>query len=205
VTVNRDTTAPTITGVTPAEGTIFATAAVTAIATVTDTNNLWVTINGRAVTGNAGLYQTVLSLADGNQTIIISAQDAAGNTATYTVNAIIDTVGPVSFAPTADVTGWTTNNQPTISFSTTDTGTGLDHYEISVDEGETLGVVTSPYQFTSALPDGELTIKVKAIDKAGNVTIGTVKVYIDTTAPGAPANFRPVPGNARMVVKWVIP
>jgi uncharacterized protein YccT (UPF0319 family) len=202
ITVCRDTKAPVISDASPTTGQFLASATITAQAKISDANSFWVTINGQAITGDAGLYQRILNLADGAQTITITAQDVAGNTTTYTAGAIIDTVPPEAFTPVADATGWSNNNKPTITFSTTDATSGIDHYEIAVGDGNWKTSVVSPYQFADALADGELIIQVKAVDKAGNITIGKVKVSIDTVPPGAPANFRPVPGNAKMILKW---
>ncbi len=201
ITLYRDTQKPEITGVTPAEGQIFATGTIEAGAQITDQSPIWVTINGRAVTANQNLFQTTLTLADGNQPITIAVQDAAGNMASQIVNVTVDTIAPDSFTPVADPAGWTNNNKPTISFGTVDGGSGIDRYQLSLDGGEWF-LAVSPYQFSTSLSDGEHTVAVKAVDRAGNETTRTVKVYIDTTPPAAPTGFEVIPGIDRVIVKW---
>ncbi|UCH90121.1 MAG: hypothetical protein JSV49_05640, partial [Thermoplasmata archaeon] len=96
----------------------------------------------------------------------------------------IDTTAPASFKPTADPSGWTTDNTPQISFSTTDAGIGVetDKYEVSIDNGTPVVVPVSPYTLP-AQTDGSHNISVKAFDKLGHSTVGYVDVYIDTVAP----------------------
>jgi hypothetical protein len=96
ITVKRDTAAPVISEVTPAEGEVLTAEAVTVTARISDANQCWVMINGQAVVGNASLYQTVLYLPDSNQTITITAQDAAGNTTTVTVKVVINALIPLT-------------------------------------------------------------------------------------------------------------
>ncbi|TCL54575.1 RHS repeat-associated protein [Hydrogenispora ethanolica] len=203
ITVYRDTVAPAITDVIPANGKIFASATVDVTARISDQNSIWVTIAGQVVTGTEGVYRAQVHLPDGDRTIIITAQDAAGNIATYQVETLIDTVPPAAFTPAANPAGWTNQNKPTINFSTTDATSGVDHYEISLDGGETLASVTgSSYPFTAAIPDGEHTVRVKAVDRAGNATTAEVKVYIDTTPPAIPAGFEVISGINRAILKW---
>ena len=45
-------------------------------------------------------------------------------------------------------------------------------------------------------------MQVKAFDKAGNVTVGTVEIYIDTTPPVLPAGFEVISGIGRVIINW---
>ena len=45
----------------------------------------------------------------------------------------------------------------------------------------------------------------KAVDKAGNERIASLKLFIDTTPPSKPENLRVIPGNGVMIVKWDVP
>jgi RHS repeat-associated protein len=121
------------------------------------------------------------ALADGEHTITVKAVDFAGWETVATTNVYIDTTPPEAFTPVADPEDWTSNTQPVVTFSTTDAGSGVDHYEVSLDNGDYL-VAESPYTLPE-LTDGIHTINVKAIDGLGFETTGTVSVYIDTIPP----------------------
>lgn len=201
ITVTRNQNAPVISQVTPADGTITNNGSVEVAARVSDADALWVSINGQVVqAGSDAYYRRTLSMEDGVHTIAIDAQDQAGNVATYQTRVTTDTQPPQAFVVTANPAVLTNNSRPTITFAAMDATSGIDHYELSIDDG-TYQTVTSPFQLPTQT-DGEHTIKIKAVDKAGWTTIGSTKIYIDTTSPGLPPNFRVVPGNGRMVLKW---
>jgi hypothetical protein len=104
----------------------------------------------------------------------------------------IDSIPPLSFKPTASPSGWTNNPQPVISFTTTDSASDVDRYEIKIDTGS-FTIQTSPY----ILPqqnDGIHNVTVRAFDLAGNYVDGYVDVYIDSTRPTITDHF-PIGSN----------
>jgi hypothetical protein len=120
---------------------------------------------------------------DGIHNITVRAIDKVGKSIDRYVDVYIDTIEPKNYTKlSADTTGWTSNNKPTIEFSTTDATSGLDHYEVNVDD-KSLGTKTSPYQFQNPLTDGIHNVTVKAYDKASNIREGDIKLSIDTTPP----------------------
>jgi hypothetical protein len=137
-------------------------------------------INSGGFTTQTSPY-TLPPQSDGTHTIIVRAIDNAGNSLDKTVFVYVDTSPPVSFTPTASPSSWTQNTQPQITFTTTDSTSGIDHYEVKVDSGS-FSTQTSMYTLP-AQTDGTHTITVRAIDQAGNYIDGTVSVYIDTTPP----------------------
>ncbi|MGB9911096.1 MAG: LamG-like jellyroll fold domain-containing protein, partial [Microgenomates group bacterium] len=94
----------------------------------------------------------------------------------------VDATPPLSFAPVVNPSGWTSNNTPTLTFSTTDTASGVDHYEVKIGEEGTYSIQSSPYIFPSQ-PDGQQRIYIKAVDVAGNERVETVDIFIDTAPP----------------------
>jgi hypothetical protein len=112
---------------------------------------------------------------------------------------LVDETRPLDFTAQADPADWTNNNQPVISFKTTDQFSGVDHYELAIDNGS-FTRVSSPYKLPT-LTDGEHKITVKAVDKMGWETIAATKVYIDTTAPVI-GEFKAVPGDKKIIVRW---
>lgn len=136
-----------------------------------------VTISSVTGTGTLGI-----SLAAG------TASDLAGNTALAAGPSgtfVVDNLPPASFSVVADPSWWTNANTISISFSTTDSGSGMSHYEVAVDAGG-YTTQTSPYMLdVSALPDGQHTVHVQAFDNAGNVRATNRAIYCDKTAPVA--------------------
>ncbi|MBI4281039.1 hypothetical protein HY628_02480 [Candidatus Uhrbacteria bacterium] len=104
----------------------------------------------------------------------------------------IDTLPPASFEPKLEIIkGGEQGDKGVVSFFTTDSLSGLDHYEIGlVDkrqsslESPAFVLAESPYQLPSFTP-GDLRITVRATDRAGNVRDET----IESTVPGAVLSF----------------
>ena len=123
-----------------------------------------------------------------------------------TINLTVDNTGPLAFSVTSTAESWSNNNCPTVTFATTDATSGVDHYELTLDNAAPI-TVTSPYQFPAAIPDGVHQLVINAFDKAGNMTTGHMEtgddeIYIDTTPPQPPQNLRVIPGNGKMEVQW---
>ncbi|HET7443888.1 MAG TPA: beta-propeller fold lactonase family protein [Solirubrobacterales bacterium] len=129
----------------------------------------------------------VPGLANGAHTWSVRATDVAGNASqspvrTFSVDAEPPGL-PSLLAPTgAAAVG---SARPTLSWvATTDPGSGIDHYEISVD-GQTLPSTTATsIQVPIALADGNHTWSLVAVDRAGNRSSPASATFrTDTTAP----------------------
>jgi hypothetical protein len=115
-------------------------------------------------------------VSDGSHTFRIRAEDNSGNKDTtaelFTWN--VDTTPPPANIDTAidgnnstvSYGSNTTSTSIAFTFSGTDTGIGLDHFECSID-GASFTLCNSPVQFQS-LSDGTHTLEVRAEDKVGN-------------------------------------
>lgn len=117
----------------------------------------------------------------------------------------IDNTPPEDFTPIASPAGWTNASTIQVTFETTDALSGIDFYEVAIDDGP-YSLEVSPYTVdTSALNDGVHTVHVKAVDLAGNERIKDVEIRIDRTPPAAfvpivtPANWT---GLTTAVVSW---
>ncbi|MEI6916583.1 MAG: hypothetical protein WCL39_15720, partial [Armatimonadota bacterium] len=96
------------------------------------------------------------------------------------VSVTVDGTPPEDFAPASQSAS---PNVYSVSFSTTDAGSGISHYEVKLDEGP-YSTQTSPYTVDlSGLPDGQRAVKVKAVDLAGNKRIADLNLVVDHTAP----------------------
>ncbi|MEH3053951.1 MAG: OmpA family protein [Patulibacter minatonensis] len=124
-------------------------------------------------------------LADGAHTFEVRAVDPAGNAdpspQSYTWN--VDTVTPSS-SITSKPVPHSASSTATFAFSSADT---TATFECQLDGGAWVPC-TSPRTYTG-LTDGDHTVKVRAVDPAGNVE-GTPSTYtwnVDTAKPNAPA------------------
>ncbi|MCL4517169.1 MAG: hypothetical protein M1379_16555, partial [Firmicutes bacterium] len=176
----------------PAREAILTAEPVTVTGSVQDATPTSVFVNGvtaAAISGSTanGRFAAQVHLSEGWNTLRAVAFDAAEHPASDTLQVLLDTQPPLPFAPVADPAGWTPVPTPIITFATTDVTSGMDHYELKVDDGAYVTVM-SPYTLPP-LADGIHAITVKAVDRAGWETFGTVKVYIDATPPAA---FTPV-------------
>ncbi|MCK4258832.1 MAG: peptidoglycan-binding protein [Halanaerobiales bacterium] len=144
---------------------------------------------------------TLPQLNDGVHSIKVKAIDNVGLSTISTVQVYVDTTSPEEFVPLADPADWDKVNQPIISFTTIDRDSGINHFKLKIDDG---GFVTveSPYQLP-VLEDGVHDITIKAIDNVELETIGTTKVYVDTTPPEVPADFKVCPGDGEVLIKWI--
>jgi hypothetical protein len=89
----------------------------------------------------------------------------------------IDSLAPENLTVTLDPSGEEEiDRRPLISFAATDATSGVDYYQIRLDNEEWL-TATSPYQ-PETIVSGERAISVKAVDKAGNEVQTSLKVKI---------------------------
>lgn len=101
-----------------------------------------------------------------------------GPTSTFKVN--IDGTNPASFQLILDPDD-DPSALPLITFDVTDATSGIDHYELSLDDG-TYVTVPSPYQLPQVKP-GKHTVTVKAFDRAGNIATASVTMDIVRLTP----------------------
>ena len=136
-----------------------------------------VTVNGIATTvGLGGTFRVDLTLADGAHSIPVIATDGAGNTASTTVDIVVDTVAPsislTSPPSTVEVAS------VTISGSTE---AGASVYV----NGGAVGVdANGAFSTTVALTPGSNTITAVAMDAAGNSGSTSVSVTFNDPVPG---------------------
>lgn len=155
----------------PTDGSLINTSNITVTGSVTGIVPARLSVNGVNAQLSGETFSATIALDEGEQSIVVTVEAADGNQFTQTRNIIIDSKGPEPFKVTMEPTGWTNNPRPVFSFETKDAVSGVDHYEIRIDEGAWINPAVSPYQFPQNIPDGSHTVDVKAVDKAGNRTI----------------------------------
>jgi RHS repeat-associated protein len=194
------TSKPALTVEYPANNQPFNTGKITVKGTVSDSLPVMVDVNNIQAKVAGNVYQIDLTLPEGWNTLQVRAANEAGAEVKQILKVFVDETKPLDFAVTANPADWANNNRPVLTFATTDQISGVDRYELAVDDGEFIQV-TSPYKLP-VTPDGEHLVTVKAIDKLGWETTATAKVYIDTTPPSTPAEFKAVPGDKKIIVSW---
>lgn len=136
------------------------------------------------VTDTASQSVTWTPLVDGAHTFYIKACDQANNwgvpaSYSFSLDTVLPSVGIIS--PNSGAI----QNTSTIdmSWSGSDALSGIDHYEVQIDSSSPMSVGTAlSYQFVS-VADGSHTMKVTAVDKAGNRNSASVSVMVDTVTP----------------------
>lgn len=104
-----------------------------------------------------------------------AATDAAGQA--VPTEETVDTVPPNPIQPYTERIRYVEGEEALVEFATTDDGSGIDHYELSLG-GDEFFEATSPY-VVSGLQVGDLLLEVKAVDKVGNERYGKtgIRVY----------------------------
>jgi hypothetical protein len=126
--------------------------------------------------------------ADGEHTLKVKATDVAGNTGEFaSFDFKVDRTAP-SVKDLVAPEGWVFPDGVSFDWVGEDAGgatsaSGVDHYIYTLDDGDEL-VCASPPLELNGLGDGEHTLRVKAVDGAGNIgDAKSVKVKVDQTPP----------------------
>ena len=175
-----DTTPPTISGLTPADGALINTATSTISATVADASgidaaSIVMTLEGSIVEHSydiiTGLVSYSSTLADGLHTVNLGVSDTVGNPATALWSFTVDTTPPSQVTGVMVTTvsssqldvSWIANVEP-----------DLHYYNVygSTTSGGSYNLVASPttnyYSDTGLTASTTYYYKVSAVDKAGN-------------------------------------
>lgn len=126
------------------------------------------------------LSLTAKNLHDGIQYLTLRFKNQVGWGAITHRKIMIDTTPPEPFTINV-VAGTTQSSFPLLKFNATDVTSGIDHYELTIANGQPIKISPGEAKLgylLKDLEDGTYTIKVTAIDKAGNQTISTTPVLI---------------------------
>lgn len=131
-----------------------------------------------------GSCNTITINNGGLHTIVLTARDNAGHTRTLTHNASIDTLNPelnASVGGTLGSNDWYTDALLSATALDPSPGSGLSILEYRLDGG---GWVTFPASGTLDLIDGQHTVDLRAVDRAGRMVSSSKSFSLDTAAPG---------------------
>jgi hypothetical protein len=175
-TVVRDSTAPLVSIVEPADRTTTREPQI--IVRVNAAPDATVYLNGRMLPTKGLVNRTVL-LVEGTNTITVKAVDAAGNEAIATVDVILDTVPPeLTVTSPAHMEVWT--NMGTLSV----TGRAVGATKVMVNGvvATTFDALTGNFTAEASLVSGENNITVEATDGANPVKL-EIKAWMSTASP----------------------
>lgn len=124
---------------------------------------------------------TFNDLSEGNHVVSIKAHDMVGNTREATINFVVDvTIPEINIVSPASSTK-IKEDSITVIWTGSDNLSGIDHYEVSIDEKPAINKETeTTHQFTK-LNDGIHKIQLKVTDHAGNYRSTTVSFTVDTS------------------------
>jgi len=124
---------------------------------------------------------TLVMSGQGTHNLTAAAKDNATNNGTVTDLAVkIDSVAPTLALTNAS--GTISENKATIVWTGSDATSGIDHYEVKVGSGAFVSVGTVLSHQVTGLADGNNTVVVKAVDKAGNSVDKTIYLTVSTPA-----------------------
>ena len=186
ITVVRDSVAPSIVSVTPADGSIVGVPDVNFVVEVSDTLPVTLNVAGilRSLPAGGGLGTVPVTLVEGENGVFISARDTAGNTSGLVVRVVLDSNAPViSIDSPADGSVVGPDGSPAPVLVTVNDTTAItvssspDGVSGSVPAGG--GVLAGAV----ALVEGTNQIVITATDALGRSVTASVTVVLDSTPP----------------------
>jgi RHS repeat-associated protein len=161
--VIRDTTPPALTVSSPTDQLVTDQETLTVSGTVSDALAVTVTANGVGLQVESGAFSGQISLVEGPNTVIVRAEDAAGNAAADTLTVTLEGAAlppdPATVAPDID---------PTVATNLFDATRFLYEGPDSIQKGVAPGTI---------VPQRAAVIRGRVLDREGNVLSG-VKVAI---------------------------
>ncbi len=140
-------------------------------------------INGveHGITGSTIYTLDTTTLPDGDLTITLRVSDKAGHLTEKTITIIIDNTPP-TISITSPANNTYVSGTVTVSFTVEDAN--LEHAYLVIDgvKHDVTGMDSYTLD-TSSLGDGEHTLTIWAVDKAGNIAESSVTIRVDNTAP----------------------
>jgi RHS repeat-associated protein len=177
--ITRDSQAPTVSIAQPALGAVLQGATVDVVGSAQDPHLASVAVNGIAatVTGTSWVARQV-PLAEGSNSLVARAEDAAGN-ASEATRAVVRDSQPPDLAVTDPAPG-TVVPGASITLRGTASDPFLDRVEVN---GVRAQLASGAWLLAVSLTEGNNAFTVRAFDKVGNVAEATLSVLRDSEAP----------------------
>ena len=123
----------------------------------------------------------------GSTTIYFKSVDNAGNIENVKVEMLKVDVTPPNIQLSHPSAGEQIKSSAIdVSWSGSDEVSGINHYEIRLDDGSWIDVGAEASYTFAGLADGEHKVTIKAVDKAGNVKEESVEFIVNTSLIGSP-------------------
>ncbi|MEC5423886.1 S8 family serine peptidase [Virgibacillus sp. C22-A2] len=171
VKVTLDSNSPVVSILSPQEGERFNTTFVTVQAEVEEENLEVVTINDTEATLVNGIYEATITLEQGENSVVVTARDLAGNETIQTTTVDVDSVAPV-ITIESPVDGETTFKK-SVKVEGQVSDDNLDFVRVN---GKGTKVKNGSFSTNVSLEDGENIIMIWSKDTFGNETWEQVKV-----------------------------
>ncbi len=131
---------------------------------------------------NTTTSQELANLSEAHHVVSLVAVDAAGNLASQTLAFGVDTTPPGLEIVSPLAGTWSNSHQIQAVWMSSDGGSGIDHFDVSLD-GSAAHSVTSPGYAFANVTEGAHTVRVTAVDRAGNAYTASAEVSVDYTPP----------------------
>ncbi|MFO8050525.1 MAG: right-handed parallel beta-helix repeat-containing protein [Thermoplasmatota archaeon] len=129
--------------------------------------------------------KTLWQLNDGRYTILVKAQDRAGNVNIVSSTIVVDATRPELRIISPHDNSYLSESPISIKWNGTDATSGLDHFEISLD-GQNWLFKGSNTSYTIVNPkEGSHVVSIRMYDKAGNMATVSTGFVLDQTTPEA--------------------
>jgi RHS repeat-associated protein len=174
ISVTVDTTGPAITIASPAAGSVTSQTPIAVSGNVSDASAVaFVQIDGATFPVSAGAFTGTASLAEGANTITVTAEDALGNPGQASVAVTLDTIAPAVVIATPPDGTLTTQGTIPVEGSVSDAGaiqaSTVNGQAVALDAG-------GAFSTTVTLSLGANPITASATDAAGNVGTASATV-----------------------------
>ena len=125
-------------------------------------------------------------ITDGTHELWVKAIDRAGNSAVSSVAFTVDTTSPSVSVASPGNRSELRSSRVTLSWSGLDEISGVDHYDVRLDDSSWIKAGASLAWNFDRISDGSHTFTVKAIDKAGNYKEVQIMFTVNTSLFGGP-------------------
>jgi DNA-binding beta-propeller fold protein YncE len=191
VACKKDETSPSVTITSPADGSFKGTSTVEVTWIGTDVGlgissyEVKLDDTSWSQVGNVAEY-TLHNIGEGSHVATVKAFDPAGNTGEASVHFVVDTTAPeiAIVTPTWDLV--ITEDSVTVAWAGSDDLSGIDHYEITLDDDPEIHKGLETTHLFTDLSDGTYEVFVKAVDKAGVTGYAYREFTINTSLFGLP-------------------